>query len=252
MGLCTVPVVERREISSQAFWIWTLFLAIGLAGFVISNAPAPAAERADETKKAARIAFDIAPQSLEEALDVYSSTSDVQVLYETSLTSGRRSTRVRGLFTPEAALKALLAGTGLTARYMTSDSYTIVPQQATASLDDAERAQLPPSVVRYDHFLGMVQGRILDALCQTTETQPGHYRIKLSFQIAPSGTVSQASLLDSTGDDERDSAIVDAVGRLKVDQPQPAELPQPITMVIAPRPPEVTGDCASVTGQKNK
>jgi hypothetical protein len=200
---------------------------------------------AGETKKAL-VSFDIAPQPLEEALDIYSSASDVQVLYETALTLGRRSTQVRGLFPPEVALKALLAGTGLTARSTAHDSYTLVPQRATASLNN----RLPPEIARYDHFLGTVQNRILNALCQNTDTRPGRYRIKLSFQIEPSGTVVKTLLLDSTGDNDRDAAIVGAMGRLRVDQAPPAELPQPITMIIAPRPPEATGDCALVNGEK--
>src|SRR5262249_39242397 len=99
------------------------FPGVRLAGLVVIGVMVSAAGLSDETGEAAPVAFDIAPQSLDAALDVFSATSNVQVLYETSLTSGRRSTGVHGFFTPGAALTALLAGTGLTAWHTTSDSY---------------------------------------------------------------------------------------------------------------------------------
>ena len=107
----------------------SLFYAICLAGFVMTGTLASAAEQADGTGKATAIAFDVASQPLEAALDAFSSSSNVQVLYETSLTSGRRSAKVQGMFTPEAALNAMLAGTGLTAWPTTQDSYSLVAQQ---------------------------------------------------------------------------------------------------------------------------
>jgi hypothetical protein len=67
----------------------------------------------------------------------------------------------------------------------------------------------------------------------------------LKFTIGPSGGVLQTSLLSSTGDRARDARIVAAVEHLTVGEAPPLELSQPITMVIAPRPPDVTGDCAS-------
>jgi hypothetical protein len=102
MGSSTLPLADRQGISLYPLCKWGLFFAIGLGGCMITRWQAPAAERAGETKRPALVSFDIAPQPLEAALDIYSSISDVQVLYETSLTSGRRSMRVRGLFTPEA------------------------------------------------------------------------------------------------------------------------------------------------------
>jgi hypothetical protein len=163
-----------------------LFLSICLTGFVMTGAPAPAAERADGAGSAAPIAFDVAPQPLEAALDAFSSTSNVQVLYETSLTSGRRSARVQGVLTPEAALDAMLAGTGLTAWHTTRDSYSLVPQQDAASLGGDDVGRPLPEIARYSHFLGVVQAGFLDALCRSPETRPGRYKIALKFTIGAS------------------------------------------------------------------
>ncbi len=220
-----------------------LFNLVCLA--IVTGAPAPAAERADEAGKTQSFTFDVAPQPLEAALDVFSSTSNVQVLYETSLTSGRRSAKVRGVFTAQGALSAILAGTGLTAWRTTEDSYSLVPRQDAASLGGADIGRPRPEIAKYGHFLGVVQAGLLDTLCRSVATRPGQYRIALKFTVEPSGGVFQTSLLSSTGDHEQDARIVAAVERLTVDEAPPPQLSQPITMVIAPRSPDVTGDCAS-------
>jgi TonB family protein len=200
-----------------------------------------AAERVGKTPS---FAFDVAPQSLEAALDVFSSTSNVQVLYETSLTSGRRSAKVHGVFTPEGALSAMLAGTGLTAWHTTEDSFSLVPQQDATSLGDRDPGRAPPEITRYGHFLGVVQASLLDTLCRSAATRPGQYKIAVKFTVGSSGGVLQTSLLSSTGDRERDAQIVAAVERVAIGEAPPPQLPQPITMVIAPRSPDETGDCA--------
>jgi hypothetical protein len=219
-----------------------LFNSICLAAVVITGSPAPAAERAEGTGKAPSFAFDVAPQPLEAALDVFSSISNVQVLYETSLTSGRRSAKIQGVFTPEAALNAMLAGTGLTAWRTTPDSFSLVPQQDATSLGSNGRQ--PPEIARYGHFLGVVQAGLLDTLCRSVATRPGPYKIALKFTVGSSGGFLRTSLLSSTGDPERDAQIVAAVEHSAVGEAPPPQLSQPITMVIAPRSPDVTGDCA--------
>jgi hypothetical protein len=206
---------------------------------------APAAEGAEGMEKSQSFTFDVASQPLEAALDVFSATSNVQVLYETSLTSGRRSAKVQGVFTPAAALNAMLVGTGLTAWHTTEDSYSLVPQQDAAALGSNDIGRPPPEIGRFGHFLGVVQSGLLDALCRSTATRPGQYKIALRFTVGSSGGVLRTSLLNSTGDPERDLRIVEAVEHLTVGEAPPLELSQPITMVIAPRSPDVTGDCAS-------
>jgi TonB family protein len=221
-------------------------LLVVVASAVFAMTGAAAAEQAGGRENAGSFAFDILPQPLEAALDVFSSTSNVQVLYETSLTSGRYSANLQGVFTPEAALKAMLAGTGLTAWHTTQDSFSLVPRQDVASLGDNVPGRSPPEIARYGHFLGVVQAGILDTLCRNAQTRPGQYTVALRFTVGSSGEVLLTSLVNSSGDRERDAQIVAAVGRLAVSEAPPTQLPQPITMVIAPRPPDVTGDCASV------
>ena len=64
-----------------------------------------------------RSAYHIPSQPLDLALQAFSRTSGVQVLYESELAEGRRSTPVEGRLSGEAALRGLLAGNDLVVHY---------------------------------------------------------------------------------------------------------------------------------------
>lgn len=66
----------------------------------------------------ARIAFDIPAQSLGDALRQFAERTGIQLGYSTELVAGRQSAAVRGSMTAREALKQLLAGTGITARFI--------------------------------------------------------------------------------------------------------------------------------------
>ncbi|MEW6435564.1 MAG: TonB family protein [Pseudomonadota bacterium] len=205
---------------------------------------ASARQNTDGGGLTAPISFDIEAQPLEAALDAFGSATGIQVLYEASLAAGRRSTKVEGRFTPDIALGTLLIGTGLTARYTTDDAYTIVRKLPAADLAGKARLYAPPDFARYGHYLGLAQAGILDVLCRSAETRPGGYRLTLKFWIGPSGAIQKTALLDSTGNSSRDSAILGALEDTAVAAPPPADMPQPVTMMIARRSPDETGDCA--------
>ena len=174
--------------------------------------------------------FDIPAQNLAEALKAYAAAAGVQVLYESALTVGRRSAAVKGTLTPDAALQALLAGSGLVSRRTDVDAFTIAlaPEEAVAVTALA--------AVPNPHFLGALQADILGALCRNAETRPGSYRTAIQLWLTPAGTIQRATLLSSTGDEHRDAAFVDVLREVRVKAVPPADvIGQPITMVILPR-----------------
>ncbi|NYF33636.1 TonB-dependent receptor [Sphingopyxis sp. JAI108] len=63
--------------------------------------------------RAAQQTYNIAPQDLATALQRYSQVSGREVIASGTLTAGKRSGRVTGRLTPDAALSRLLSGTGL-------------------------------------------------------------------------------------------------------------------------------------------
>ncbi|MFO1466968.1 MAG: TonB-dependent receptor [Steroidobacteraceae bacterium] len=57
--------------------------------------------------------FDIPPQNLSDALEIVALASHHKLLYASEVVSGKRSPAIKGQFTTEEAVKALLAGTNL-------------------------------------------------------------------------------------------------------------------------------------------
>lgn len=181
------------------------------------------------------VRFDIAVQPLAQALDAYATATGLQVLYDSSLAAGRRSTVVRGLLVPDVALRILLEGTGLMAVYA-QNSFAIMATPPSRNRSSAGVAgQLP--------YLALVQGDIERAFCSHPETVPGQYRLTLRFGIAPSGALLHPQMVGSSGDVRRDALIAEMLDDLIIEQGPPADMPQPVTMIVSPRPPENTGDC---------
>lgn len=199
--------------------------------------PDPGATAEDDAApRAQSIEFDIPAQGLDSALDRYVRTSGAQLLYETSLAAGRRSPGVKGRLTTEAALRALLAGSGLVGMRADVDAFIITPATRTEAAITAPRA--PDS-----RFLGALQARMLSALCGDARTRPGAYRVALELWITPGGTIRRGALLGSTGDETRDAALIEALRGLEIGATPPPALPQPVILAIAPKPPRETGDC---------
>ncbi|MBW7901424.1 MAG: TonB-dependent receptor [Rhodocyclaceae bacterium] len=65
------------------------------------------------TAHASDLALDIAPQNLDSALRLLARQANVQILFAADLVAGHRAPALKGSYAPEAALRALLAGSGL-------------------------------------------------------------------------------------------------------------------------------------------
>uniref|UniRef100_Q07N98 TonB family protein n=1 Tax=Rhodopseudomonas palustris (strain BisA53) TaxID=316055 RepID=Q07N98_RHOP5 len=185
------------------------------------------------------IVFDIPAQSLNTALETYSIATGREVVYHGGLAAGRKSSRLKGSYAAEVALKLLLEGTGMTPRYMADDAFVLVPGAATGKL--SLTAETAPAAV--SDYYGQIQAGIRDAICAHPRTEPGEYRIVVSFWIGTSGTVSRAELLGSSGDRMRDDAIVRTIRNLSIAKPPPSGFAQPITLMIAPVFRDVMSGC---------
>ena len=91
-------------------------------------------------------------------------------------------------------------------------------------------------------YAGVLQNTVTRALCQWTGAQFGRYRASLQLWIGRNGVVRQARVLSGTGDARRDEALAGVLSGLIMDTPPPADLPQPVTIVLAPRP-DPRADC---------
>jgi iron complex outermembrane recepter protein len=75
----------------------------------------PTHVRAQTTQADATRSYTIAPGPLQQALDAFTQQSGVNIEIDRALTQGKRSVGLTGSYSPQAALQALLAGTGLQA-----------------------------------------------------------------------------------------------------------------------------------------
>ncbi|NVO17598.1 MAG: TonB family protein [Rhodoplanes sp.] len=188
------------------------------------------------------VAFDIPAQPLVSALEAYGIAAGREVVYNGNLAMGRRTTGVKGVFTPETALHILLDGTGLSPRYMADDAFVLVPTTALPSNLPTNTAS-PHVVARY---YGRIQGALRQAFCFDAHTRPSDYRVAVSFWIAASGTVSRVEILGSTGDSDLDSAVDDKIRGLPIGAPPPG-FAQPVTLVVAPRSQGAELDCETAS-----
>jgi hypothetical protein len=220
-------------------------LVVFCLGTLVGMGAVQAAEPATAASQAGQISFDIPSQPVAQALFAFTISTGISVLVEDRLTSGRRSTAVKGTFGPEEALNILLTGTGLAVKYTAASAFTLVAAQATA--DNIAQARFPNAgrgLGREGYFLA-VQKAVKRALCSHSRTLPGHYRVVLRLWIDPSGSVPSVELLGSTGDQGRDTQLSAMLTGLSIGAP-PADLPQPVTLVVLPRAPAATGDCAEI------
>ncbi|MDC8759660.1 energy transducer TonB family protein [Janthinobacterium fluminis] len=214
-----------------------LALLCGLA------APASAADGAAGPPPAAADApgrlfdFDIAAQPLAAALNRYASLTERAALFRSEVVAGRTSSAVVGRFTPEAALSLLLAGTGLLAERASSGPADVFVLKAQAAPASAMQTALASAGA----YPGLVQARIWDALCAHAGTAPGAYRALLRFYVDGGGAVQRPRLLRSTGDARRDAAMLDALRRVRMAAPPPADMPQPLTVIVLPDERRVAG-----------
>ncbi|MFY3704778.1 secretin and TonB N-terminal domain-containing protein [Achromobacter dolens] len=216
-----------------AAWAFACWFAFGL-----SVLP-PAALAQQRVADGAPIAFDIAAQPLDAALAAYTQATGMAVLVTSRLTAGRQGNAVRGRLAPREALGLLLAGTGLQARYSSASAFTLVEAPASAP---APRASATTPSVALTRYAGILQNTVTRALCQWTGARFGRYRASLQLWIGRNGVVRQARVLSGTGDARRDAALAGVLSGLIMDTPPPADLPQPVTIVLAPRP-DPDADC---------
>jgi len=215
------------------FWAACLGVSIGSGGAAI-------AAGGGQPAGSGVIPFDIPSQPLSSAIEAYARGSGREVLYNGALAAGRRSGAVEGVYTPAAALRTLLDGTGLSAEFEDADFFVLVPTppaELSASGTDAVQSTF---LLRY---YGRLQARLKSAFCDKSEVLPGRYRVAARLWIGPSGGVLQEKRLASTGNIGLDRRIDDTLRGLRLDNPPPAGLAQPITIVIMPNAPDVRRDC---------
>lgn len=186
------------------------------------------------------IHFAIAAQPLAQALVEYSLVSGLSVLVDSSLTAGRQAPAVVGVYTPGEALRRLLAGSPLSIRYASAQSFTLVENTDEAG----SAAPRSGKRLRDTPYAAVVQGALIRALCAATGVQPGNYRALVQLWFDKAWRVSRVGWVARTGQASLDGRL-EAALRGVVIGPLPAGMPQPLTVLLEPRS---AAECAAESG----
>ena len=216
-----------------------ILLAAGLievnSHALVSNARA--SEIKENEARSGTATFDIEAQPLASALEAYSVIAKRQVIYNGSLAIGRRSTAVHGTHDVQHALVLLLQDSGLMPRYMAEDAFVLVP------VPQAARPVSPTPGPLAARYYGLIQTRFLKTLCSDEGVMRWIDRLAASFWIDAGGRVARATLLDSTGDTNRDTAVEQLLQRISIGAPPPPGFAQPVTLVLSPRSSAFQQEC---------
>lgn len=205
--------------------------AAPIVAFVCFLVLLAAAARAEKEQAAAlgshrdtgRVEFDIGAEPLANALERFMSATSIAVVVDSDLLAGRRSAPLEGSYAPEAALRAMLSGTGLNVEAIGPGAFTLLPPSTGIR-------PLP----RHLQYAAAIQSAVTAALCQQSDTRLMQYRTVLRLWLDPAGAVTHVELASSTGVPSFDTTIVATLQDVEVGLPRPDGLPQPVKLAILP------------------
>ncbi|MBN8752873.1 MULTISPECIES: STN domain-containing protein [Variovorax] len=216
--------------------------ALALVGCLacLGLAPSARAQPADaaETASPGRLRFDIRAQPLHEALQQYSAATGRSLLYDSSSVADLVSAPLNGFYTPQEALRQLIAGTGMEAQYTSRDAFMLVPMTPEQAQAASATATAPPAPSEADaqrqRYLARMQARITQALCGDAATAPGAVRLALRFRIDRANTIRQLEVHAQEGHAGMEAKLRLRLAGLDLGAAPPAQLGQPVTMLVLP------------------
>ncbi|ABR91129.1 Uncharacterized conserved protein [Janthinobacterium sp. Marseille] len=190
---------------------------------------------ATRAPQAGSMQFDIPSLPLQAALDAFGEKTGFAGLYSAASIQGLNSTAVSGRYSADAALRLLLEGSGLEANFTAPDAFVLEPVQPTAA-----------SIQRNVAYDGLLQAGVREAFCSDPLIAALDYRIALRFHVDAKGRITQAVLLDSSGNKSRDHAILQALKKVDLGR-GPSDTSLPFFMLVLPQQ-LAASDCAGMAG----
>lgn len=195
------------------------------------------------------LVFDIAEQPLSNALEAYSAASGVAVLYESDVGTHHVSVAVKGEFSRESALRQLLGNTSLVPRFSRADAVILAdpsavdPDEPPADLQRQADMELDTLLVegnsakRTDQsaitaYISAIQIDIQEALRKSMVARGNGFRVGLDIWVDASNAVTRTEVFRSTGNPQRDGAVMSALQGIRFRQNAPADTPRPVRVMI--------------------
>ncbi len=227
-------------------WLMLCLLIFCIAG--PGRAFSAAAAQSDPAEV---LMLDIPAQNLASALDAFSRLTGMAVLVDRELTRGRRSLALKGRYSPQEGLSRLLTGSGLMARYARTDAFTLQVAQVDQPVREHE-LQSATSSLAGNSYAQAIQLAIERVYCRSPLTRPGSFRAVLQVWIDPLGEIKHSRLLTSTGDLQRDEALVESLKSVRVARVAPTSLRQPVTLLLLPVSKGKSMDCKQWEGAREE
>ena len=240
----------RYALFRQGFSPWLLVAAVHIGlrlmrkilatlatGAAIASSASAGAELSTVHDPVLAYDLDWPRQPLHDALQRYSQLTGDSVLYDSGQTAGKMAAALSGRYTPHEALTSMLAGTELQARYTAPKALLLQPRTRTPP------APVPPiSQAARQQYYGLLQTRVLSALCSRPALRTGQYRVALRVDLDQQHSLSNV-LVHATGRPEMEAALRESLAGLPIGAPPPG-FGLPATLLITPEAARRYGGCA--------
>lgn len=221
---------------SAGAWSWRIVILLMLTALPQAGAVA----------RSGTMRFDLPAQSLEKSLAAFGRLTGHSVLVTSDLIADRQAAEVHDDLPPREALQRMLAGTQLEARYTSATAFTLVSVRQRLDTEAPVRNDKPVVARRSvdTDYAAVIQNSITRVMCEAQPETFGRFRIGIQLWVAASGRVSEARVLEASGIPERDAEVLEQMRNMTLDAPPPASMPQPVTILLTPRP-DPMFDCLS-------
>jgi hypothetical protein len=183
--------------------------------------------------------FDIPSQPLANALATFGASTGFEVIVDGRRAHDLVSSRVVGELEPGEALRMLLVGTGLTVRDYGPGNVRLMAVPAAIV-----GGEFSPATSPHASYFAALQEMILQTICRIDAGALDTRQRAMMLWLAPSGAITRVKLLDTLEENGHDAALGAALERDNVGAPTPADLKQPITLVVRSRPAQGNRNCS--------
>lgn len=240
---------------AQSIRFGVIAMLVNLFAITLAAAQTPAARPERVVSPHGVVLFNIPAEPLSDALEAYGAVTGYQIIYDSTLAQGRRSTAVVGLFAPETALRMLLQGTDLTLRHsgpaditllassaVRLDGRTVMPGAAAAAGGGGDEMVLDTLYIDvpagtkanpgYSNYGRVVQRKVRQALLSDDTTAHRAYQVQMDIWIDEKGRAKRPKIVQSTAAVQLNRSILAVVDSAVFDDPPPRGMPQPIRITI--------------------
>jgi len=190
----------------------------------------------------AQFNFNLDRMPLHDALQQYSSLTARSVIYDSSRIAGRYSSALRGSYTPDEALRRMIAGSGMQVSYATARAVSLVLAPPGQTGRFAVVSSTATQVSR-ERYYGVLQTQLRRLLCGHPGLDIGKYRLLLRMRIGGEPALADVLLVVATGRPELEPRVHSALQGQRLAAPPPG-FGQPVTLLLTPEGMRRDGGCA--------